>query len=924
MASKHIEFKIGAENKPHVEKITKDVLSCSIFSEQYKYMLGAVNKYCSYNSIGGKDEGSKTAGHMNNIFTFLGDRGSGKTSCMLSVAETIGNLDDEVVEMLNIQELNKSSFLKLDMIDPSFFDNKHNILAIVIAKLYSKYQQLLNDMKANGKVPNHSKHMKLLGKFSEVQQNLLYLEHPQNPEDDNLNQLYLLAAAVSLKDNIYELITSFFDFFELKDYNLLLLIDDIDLNTQCADVMAEQIRKYFVQPNVVILMSLKLSQFELIKRMTFKTEYSALLSNDNSTSESAITHSDLNEMVERYITKLLPHAQRTYMPNPDNYMNLRLVIKNISGEETDYPTVKEAVPSLIFKKTRFLFYNSAQQISYIIPRNLRELRQLVSMLFNLEDYWDSEDEDSPKVHANKYNKDLFLNYLYENWCVSNLDTQDRKIIDFIKNIEDVSVINASIIDVLRSRFNSFFNESDSISSQDGINLELKAILSERNRTYNYSLGDTLTILYLLKARHTEEKHLKFIFILQTILSIRLYEAYDIYTDSLGSMSNINENDSAVQVSVMDNNRLKCNSDYHKLVGGRFFNNRLIDLLPKSERQVSRSNRRLPIGAINAIIDLAIETNNAKVIKLAEFFMLCTSRRFETRHSSLSNPDSYEYDFRRRGEISYSSKFGSTGSVLFDVNSFLFNVINIKDCYSRFDKGHIIYDKIAAGEWTDSVYTDFMKSTLRFRQGIDYPSNDNLSEFKLDRWASLASIRNVEIAMDLYGLLDSADYKSGNDSKILAEFFSKIARYSIDLYSGKAPNYQVCYPFAQTIADLLENAGQLFDYVYNDSRQESAAKINTFAVNLRDIYIQLQEGLENLNIEIVLKGMSPKRTYSTRSFKNRLVNHYRGSVQKDEYERIIDSSLSYYPDGVNNYERISIINRINQELTDFREMNDATD
>lgn len=87
---KRIEFRIGAENRPHLEKIDVGMLEGPFFAEQYKYMLNAVNRFCLYNKIEEKEkkereemlereanvsagrryEGEASAGSLNNIFYF--------------------------------------------------------------------------------------------------------------------------------------------------------------------------------------------------------------------------------------------------------------------------------------------------------------------------------------------------------------------------------------------------------------------------------------------------------------------------------------------------------------------------------------------------------------------------------------------------------------------------------------------------------------------------------------------------------------------------------------------------------------------------------------------------------------------------------------------------------------------------------------
>lgn len=67
------------------------------------------------------------------------------------------------------------------------------------------------------------------------------------------------------------MVDAYFDCFGLKDSILLLRIDDIDLNAKEGNIMAEHIRKYFIQSNILVLMALKLDQLEIIKKTSMQT-----------------------------------------------------------------------------------------------------------------------------------------------------------------------------------------------------------------------------------------------------------------------------------------------------------------------------------------------------------------------------------------------------------------------------------------------------------------------------------------------------------------------------------------------------------------------------------------------------------------------------------------------------------------------------
>lgn len=77
----------------------------------------------------------------------------------------------------------------------------------------------------------------------------------------------------------------------------------------------------------------------------------------------------------------------------------------------EYPSVRQIVPQLIFQKTRYLFYNSPTHVSFIVPRNLRDLRQLIKMLWNMPDYHENINDNLIIIKDGAYNQVVFKEYL---------------------------------------------------------------------------------------------------------------------------------------------------------------------------------------------------------------------------------------------------------------------------------------------------------------------------------------------------------------------------------------------------------------------------------------------------------------------------------------------------------------------------------
>ena len=115
--SNPVKFYDGEENRVVKEtRYDRD----SIFTNQYDRAIDIIRDFWYY-------DGGRKYISTPNIVAFCGDRGEGKTSCMLSLTEQLPQaFDDETFDIL-------------EPIDPSFFDEQHNILELVLGQMYSRF-----------------------------------------------------------------------------------------------------------------------------------------------------------------------------------------------------------------------------------------------------------------------------------------------------------------------------------------------------------------------------------------------------------------------------------------------------------------------------------------------------------------------------------------------------------------------------------------------------------------------------------------------------------------------------------------------------------------------------------------------------------------------------------------------------------------
>jgi hypothetical protein len=891
MEPNKIKFILGEESRPKIETFS-DVKG-SLFKEQYEKVFEEIVSYILDKPS--NEDLILNNENKNNIYAFVGERGSGKTSCMLSVANMLTCQNKEFsMKFKNerIAKLDSSHFKTIDLVDPSFFDEKHNILDIVIAKLFKSFSDDIKNNKLNPKQDYISKKQQLINKFQETKENLNLLLDSPNISDDSLEQLTGLAAAVNLKDNLFELFNSYLDYFESgnneKDKGYLVIkIDDIDLHTQHAYIMVEQIRKYLIQPNIIILLSAKLDQLANVIRLHYIDEFEKLLAPKG---VGILKINEIEEMVDRYMGKLIPLNKRFFLPDGNVFVHKPLII--YTNEKAENPirtfnSVREAIPMLIFEKTRYLFYNSLGTTSYIVPRNLRELRHLIRLLFSMEDYWGTDNIEQDK---RDYNKTSFKKYLFETWTINNLETKGQSVINKIVEISDIIKLNKSVINLLTNAYKTPQLEQRSLST---IN-EIFYINSSANQTYNISTGDVLSIISNIERLTVNEFDHKLLFLIKTHYSFKLYELYDEITDNRPyelSATNIQE--------VFKAEFMREISNYHKLIGGNFINSDLMDIIPSSIT-LSRAQREIDGSIIFNIIDQLVDDNidqikihdielsRTNAIQIVEFFALTTSRKYDSKDISADKT------YRSKREIYYNVNLSSQQkNIYFDIASIFFNITNIQKCYERFtpesDEIHNVKSiYILAKETPDSLFNQLIHSVIERNQLKTEASNyTQLINFRLLSWAS---IRNVEVLDSLVLYLQQKKPKgSSDDIKVLSDFFLNASNFKIttyDIKDNEKDHYEIDFSFLNILHKLLSNKAlrAVIDLIFNINSSGSAIKANSINKTKIKLTDPNKSNRKILNIRI---GLKPTSKYSLEQIQVKLLVKNKG-VNKIRFINIFNS------------------------------------
>ena len=822
------------ETKPVVENLKR--LKESIFSYHIDKSIHLIDEHLSVDP----KEANDAQDYVNNIIAFVGERGAGKTSCMCSVISILQELQNKKAyntSFDNLKTLPQKRIHALKLIDPSFFDAVHNILEIIIGEMYNRTSR---DLSTSITVDKENEARKLLKSFQAIKRDMLYVDKNTRFErDEELEELSLLAAGVDLRTGIQKLIADYLSYFN-SDV-LLISIDDIDLNVKLAYEMVEQIRKYLILPNVMILMAVKIDQLSMVIQENLSKQFDQALKHDT----RILTGNDISEMAERYINKLIPIESRIYIPSPDVFFGNSLVIKDRENVVFEADTVRDAIPSLIFTKCRYLFYNTRGTTSPIVPRNLRDLRLLLQMLIKMKDYSEVKPINMTEALGNKQQ---FKRYFFSTW-LDSLEVDVRSVAIKQKKETEPTLFNKKVIDLIRNMYadatskelksHKMYFDIDSAMAKDANEIKVednfRNILEPKNLAYNISIGDVFYVLDRLLRMETSASVHRLIFFIKALYSIKLYEWYDEMTD----MNETTKKPLPTEKKPYTGDFLVNINDYMKLVGGNFFCLDGETVLPPKrinsfvEREIRLINGKTFFELLKQVLHICRNspTHENEMIQLAEedltkmhvveFFMLTISRYVWTTDKTLSESGSHRY--RLGADAFYNRQIGEQMTNLkFDFLSPFFTLIDIEHSYGRFNEEIFGYAKRVE----NSLYNKIM----------------GLFEFDRHRHLSSICIRNAEVLDELFSRIKSrrGSLRSSDDSKIFGSIYNEIANFEIAThdYETKEGNqkeyYTIQFPGFSVLSNLFSDLGfvALFESIYNrnDQVDQSAIEMVTSYFN----------------------------------------------------------------------------------------------
>lgn len=475
------------------------------FYPVYKKSASLVKEICRNNSDSERRSGKD---YQNNIIMYCAERGGGKSTAMQSFAGALERFSEDRKEYRDGfekmwgKDIEDFSFTVLNVIDPTEIHEHDMFMRIILSKMFTrlrskweedgkcKYGDTFNNEDMRCLKLHQSK---IINAFMECYRfiDVIYQDGGGFECDDDLDELTDLGDSGQLKEKFRGLTKLYLEEItgkeakKAKDCFLVLQIDDADLNSAMAFKIIEDIRKYCIVTNVIILMSVNIAQMHQVLEQHFVNDFKSLLDAvakyDKGNEVKAIRLKDCQKMAMRYIDKVMPAAHQIHLPKVDDFIgssDYTLTVKylvRMGGygskndecraeyenlldfrDKSDKPITdyQELLLRLIYNKTGLVLIKPEGYPHNFLPKTMRGLCHFLAYMRTLPNLdislgyaeineilnaggeaaiGKSKDAAENELRKRIDNLDAIKQYFLKNWCTVRLSKNYQ---DVIENLED--------------------------------------------------------------------------------------------------------------------------------------------------------------------------------------------------------------------------------------------------------------------------------------------------------------------------------------------------------------------------------------------------------------------------------------------------------------------------------------------------------
>ena len=390
------------EEYTHIFRVIEEIVERTKENRQQERMRGFSNTYSP--DI-----------HIHNIVPIIGQRGSGKSTVMLSVAGVLKtgmkNNSGEISPFFKPfcgegKPLSDKRFILLDCIDGSLLEPNEDIFQTILALMYQHFKSKEEETKRLGgrfeefegaRDSIQYRWQQISKKFEKLYHHtcLLDQEAARREQREDITPLYSLrqlSSSLKIRQDFRGLLRDCLSLYadtnknkmyrnayqEMEEYFLVIPIDDLDLNILHGHEMLEKIHRYLMLPNVIILMAFDQDQ---LCRLSEKFFYSMIPTFDSKMNDAS---PKIVELARQYLEKVMPLDARTHIPRFYQRVEATVELYNELSKKDSYNVRTYAQKNLVFyllcMKLGMRMDTNGVKRHFFLQRSLRSYVNFVLLL----------------------------------------------------------------------------------------------------------------------------------------------------------------------------------------------------------------------------------------------------------------------------------------------------------------------------------------------------------------------------------------------------------------------------------------------------------------------------------------------------------------------------------------------------------------
>ena len=447
----------------HFDEISK--FKTSFFSEVYENAVSAVEEIVNDNRKKGKIAGERKKDQriksVANVISFIGRRGTGKSSVMMSFQDALRRYtnDNYQCEKYNNiifgeeADMGNVRFFSLDYIDASALEESEDVFILVLANMLN----YLYSLKSFSDEYNDNSKRELISSFERIYEEFLTLKNSKQDRDgvySSFETLINVASSQRIRERFYNLVQQFIKYIRTstdevaKECYMVISIDDLDMahyNTQNSNrtksrinnksyEIVNSIHKYFSIPGVIVLTAYNYENLMLQSEKFFIESDKTANDRGHEKESQQMTSSRL---ASQFVDKVFPASYRIYLPSwkkndfgssmtkidVSTSLSNNNVLKKYVEEADPTLTIKRFILALYAEKAGIFYDPFGKKIHFLEPDSLRKTVDIVALVDGVEkiDY-ENEEENSEFNQKEKVLKrikaDVYFRFVQERLFLS--------------------------------------------------------------------------------------------------------------------------------------------------------------------------------------------------------------------------------------------------------------------------------------------------------------------------------------------------------------------------------------------------------------------------------------------------------------------------------------------------------------------------